>query len=684
MKFVHPEILWAHLALAIPILVHLFNFRRFKKVMFSNVSFLQEIKHETKSKSKLKHLLILLSRMLAMSALIFAFAQPYTPLSTADLVGEFKTVGVYIDNSFSMDANNGEGRLLDLAKNKAIEIVSSYSASDKFQLLTNDFEGRHQRLVSQEEMLTMIQEVQGSSIFRSVDEVLLRQKELFDRTNAINRYSYIINDLQKVAMPLDKIPQDTLTRVRLIPTPGENAANLYVDSLWFESPVRQLNVPEAMVLRMRNSGDEGLDEIPLEVSMNGEKKSVAAVSIAAEGQMQQNLQYSNTTTGPKYGVVRISDRYIQRDDAFYFSYQVADHLRIYHIQGALATNNAVAAVFDGDPYFEYQRVSESGVDYSALRQHQLVVLEEPAHIGSGMQQELIKFVQDGGSLMIIPGASIAVEEYNALLQNLQAGQLGEWNDIRGFAQKVSGLSLEHPLYKGIFDEKRETWDLPRVEQYRTLALPQQSSQQPVMTLQGGSPYLTAGNFGSGRVYVLASSLDVASSNFITHGLFSTTLLRISEFSQAQMPLYYTLGSDERIVLKNIQTGPDGSFKLRQVETKAEYIPEHRNAGGDSEIFIRQEPKEPGNYEILLGDSVVAGVSFNLDRTESDTRSYSVGEITELLSQSGLTNWLVLDMEAEHLAGSADTLADGRTYWYSLIIFALIFLAIEILLIKFWK
>jgi hypothetical protein len=86
----------------------------------------------------------------------------------------------------------------------------------------------------------------------------------------------------------------------------------------------------------------------------------------------------------------------------------------------------------------------------------------------------------------------------------------------------------------------------------------------------------------------------------------------------------------------------------------------------------------------LGDSVVAGVSFNLDRTESNTKTYSVAEMTEQLQKSGLTNWMVLDMEAEHLGGSAETLADGRTYWYSLIVFALIFLAIEILLIKFWK
>jgi hypothetical protein len=684
MKFVHPEILWGLTALSIPIIVHLFNFRKFKRVLFSNVGFLHEIKQETKSKSKFKHLLILLSRMLAMASIIFAFAQPYIPLSNQDLVGDFKTVGIYIDNSFSMDANNGDGRLLDLAKNKALEIASSYSASDKFQLLTNDFEGRHQRLVSQEEMVELIQEVETSAVFRRIDEVLARQKELFDRTNAVNRYSYLINDLQKVAMPLDQIAIDSTLSIRLIPTPGDNAANVYVDSLWFGSPVRQLNVPEEMILRTRNNGSETMEEIPIDMSMNGEKKSVATVTVPGEGKIEQTIQFSNNSAGTKFGVVRISDRYIQSDDAFYFSYEVANQLRILHVQSAQSTNQALAAVFEGDPYFNYQRVPENNVDFGSLGQQNLVILDEVSRIGTGLQQELVKFVQAGGSVLIIPGLSIELGEYNALLQMLQVGQLTDVNDIRGYAQKVASLSLEHPIFKGLFDERKESWELPRVEQYRTIILPQQSNQQALMTLQNGDPFLTAGNYGAGRVYLASSSLDKASSNFITHGLFSTTMLRVSEFAQHQQPLYYTLGSDERVVLKNIQTGTDGTFKLRHIETKAEYIPEHRNAGSDSEILIHTEPKVAGNYEVLLGDSVVTGVSFNLNRQESDTRSYSVSEVTDKLQEKGLRNWLVLDLDGEHLAAQADSLADGEIYWMRMIILALIFLAIEILLIKFWK
>ncbi len=156
MKFVYPEILWALFALTIPILVHLFNFRKFRKVAFPNVDFLKEVKQETQSKSKIKHWLILACRMLALAALIFAFAQPYIPKEGSTATSGSKAVSIYIDNRFSMEAENQDGRLLDLAKNKALQIAEYYAATDQFQLITNDFEGRHQRFVSRDEILDLI------------------------------------------------------------------------------------------------------------------------------------------------------------------------------------------------------------------------------------------------------------------------------------------------------------------------------------------------------------------------------------------------------------------------------------------------------------------------------------------------------------------------------------------------
>ena len=88
MKLLYPEFLWALFALSIPIIIHLFNFRKFTKVYFSNIELLKEVKLETKSKSRLKHLLILLIRLLLVTFLVFAFAQPYIPVENEKQHGE--------------------------------------------------------------------------------------------------------------------------------------------------------------------------------------------------------------------------------------------------------------------------------------------------------------------------------------------------------------------------------------------------------------------------------------------------------------------------------------------------------------------------------------------------------------------------------------------------------------------
>src|ERR1041385_8054555 len=116
MLFYQPSFLFALAALAIPVIVHLFNFRRYKTVYFSNVRFLREVKEETASRSKLKHLLVLASRILALAFLVFAFAQPYIPNKKMNLSSGRKQVGIYIDNSFSMNAISEGRSLFDQAK----------------------------------------------------------------------------------------------------------------------------------------------------------------------------------------------------------------------------------------------------------------------------------------------------------------------------------------------------------------------------------------------------------------------------------------------------------------------------------------------------------------------------------------------------------------------------------------
>ena len=238
MQFLFPAFLVGLVAIAVPIIIHLFNFRRFKTVYFSNVSFLKEVIEETASRSRVKHLLVLAARILAITFLVLAFAQPFIPKRNTNIAAGKKYVSVYVDNSFSMGAMTGGVRLLDRAKQAAKEIIQNYAANDEFQLITNDLQGKHQRLIGREEFLSMLDEVEISPSSRSLSEISRRQADILSSENSNNKIAYLLSDYQRNMG--DFVP-DTSVKYNLLPLAADAQQNIFVDTAWFMEPVQLLN-----------------------------------------------------------------------------------------------------------------------------------------------------------------------------------------------------------------------------------------------------------------------------------------------------------------------------------------------------------------------------------------------------------------------------------------------------------
>src|ERR1700757_1699744 len=197
MYFLYPAFLFALATLAIPVIIHLFNFRRYQKVYFSNVQFLKEIQEQQASRRNLRERLILAARLLAILFLVLAFARPYLPGNNAANSGKQQAVSVFVDNSYSMQTLNKEGTLLDEAKRRAKEIASAYSINDRFQLLTQDLEGKHQRLLSRDEFNDAVDAVKISPQSRSLQQIADRQQSLLAEQRGAIRSIYLISDFQK-------------------------------------------------------------------------------------------------------------------------------------------------------------------------------------------------------------------------------------------------------------------------------------------------------------------------------------------------------------------------------------------------------------------------------------------------------------------------------------------------------
>ena len=252
MKFLYPEFLWALSLIALPIIIHLFNFRKFKKAYFSDITLLENLQIETRSKSRLKHLLLLFSRILAIVALVLAFSYPYQPSLSNQTYQASKIVSIYIDNSLSMDMKGAEGFYLELAKKQAIDITSKYPADTRFFLLTNAFRPRHSRDLSRKEMTTLIEGIKPEPFTKNIGDVYSRQSDLLS-TFQSNKDVYWLTDLQKTFSSINELVIDSTLSIHLVPYSNQNVENLYIDSIWFKDPNRKVRRQEMLFAKVINS-----------------------------------------------------------------------------------------------------------------------------------------------------------------------------------------------------------------------------------------------------------------------------------------------------------------------------------------------------------------------------------------------------------------------------------------------
>jgi len=691
MNFANPNFLFALAALAIPILIHLFNFRKFRRVMFTNVRFLKEVRHDTKARNKLRNLLILCSRLLAILFLVFAFAQPFIPQDNATVKKGQKAVSIWVDNSFSMDAVGTSGTLLDEVKKDAREIVAAYSATDRFQLLTNDFEGRHQRLVSKEEFLELLEEVKPSPAVRNVSEVVRRQQDLLNTTPDIsqeNKEAFLLSDFQQTISDYGRVESDTSIQFREIIASAQNRNNLFIDSVWFESPVRKIDQPEAMHVRIRSRSTENMENVPMRLYINGQAKTPASFSVAAGGTTDTILYFTVREPGLQQGLVEINDYPVTFDDKFYFSFTVLKNIPVLSIEPAEAMQPSfpeghyLKTLFATDSAFVFAEMDEGKIDYAAFTNYRFIVLNSLKNISSGLAAELRKFVDNGGSVLVLPGRSADLASYNQFLNPL--GLAGYTSALDTSGHPVTHLNFDHALYQGVFESTTGRMDMPSTVLPYHISSNSQSREEELMRLDNGSLFLASYRSGKGNVYLSAVGLYGNFGNFPHHALFVPTLYQMALFSQPQGELYYTISDSKPVDLGDVGAIGENPFHLIDQEKKFDVIPAHVVQDGKTLLDVQRLVVEPGNYLVNLDQRQITGISFNYDRAESDMRVLVKDELIAQHTAAGLSNFSVIEKGPQGLTEILSEKDYGIRLWKLCIWIVLGCLLAEILLIRFWK
>lgn len=682
MSFLFPTFLMALAAVAVPVLIHLFNFRKFKRLQFTNVRFLQEIRQETDSRSKIKHWLILAARVLTLVFLVLAFARPYIPLGENIAAGGEGMVSIYVDNSYSMEGPGNTGTLLDQALLKARQIAAGYPLNTRFQLITNDFKGEHRRWVGREAFYDLLDEVEITPASRTLDQIMLRMEDAFEGEPEEIRQGYLISDFQKSFLPDPGRPvQDTTLRLSLVMVEGAPMANLAIDSVWFISPAHQAGNLEKLVVKVQNYSDEPVEDVPLKLVINGQQEAIGNVSVLARASMHDTLVFRSGGPGWKLGELSIPDHPITFDDRFFFSYRVAPEVKVLLIKGDAAGFH-IETLFADDELVDLRVNGEHQVNYSLIPENDLVILNGLSAVSSGLADRLKEFVEQGGHLAVFPPLAEGTADagtdplpgYNAFLQQLQTDT---FEGVSGQPNQVISLNLDQSVFRDVFERIPENPDLPSVQRYFRLSRASQTRREPLMTMRGNDELMARYSTGKGAVYLSAVSLDESLSNLPRHGLFVPLLYRMALLSIPNYPLYYTVGTDQSVTTGALDPSTQGGLRIRK--EGFEIIPSIRSGGGGSELFVSDQIREPGNY-ILTGreGAQLAVFAFNPAKTESDLSYFAAEDLKEIGHSVK-----VIDPRTASLDRVVSVENLGIQLWKYCVVLALVFLAAEIMLIRMW-
>jgi hypothetical protein len=681
MNFLFPTFLIGLAAIAIPIIIHLFNFRKYKKVYFTNVQFLKELKQESDSKSKLKEWLILAMRILAIACLVFAFAQPFIPGKSKAVQGE-KAISIYIDNSFSMESTNKKGTLLENAKEYATEIANTFNASDKFQLITNDFEGKHQRFVTKEDFLEQLNEVKISSATKTLNDVLKRQQDFLQNSSSKNKRIFLLSDFQKNTSDFKKTDLDTSIIVSCIPIASSEVSNVYIDSVWFETPVQQFGTQQIIHATIINKSTKDIENGTLKLFINNAQVSLSSFNVSAGNKKDASISFTVKTKGINKGVLKIEDYPITYDDNFYFSFNAQTTIKALVINGKeTKTAGNFKSLMQNDSLFVYQENSESAIDYSVFSKTNIIVLNELSVLISGLTSELQKFVSNGGSLVIFPNKKSDLESYNTAFQNLQLPQITKLDTVN---TKTQSINFEQGLYEGVFDKIDQRMDLPKVFEHFEFTKTTNSNSQSLVLLQNGQSLISLNPLGSGKIYLFSIPSDESCSNLLKHALFVPTLIKMSILSLKPSPVYYKTAVNEAIVLNTSTNFSDKPLHIIKDDKKIDVIPEHRLMNNTTTLFTQNQITEAGYYEVFENTGSIKDLAFNFDRKESDMNFMTKDDLQKQIDEKGLKNIQIIEPNEKTLTNALQEVNDGKKLWKLFLILTLIFLAAEILIIRLFK
>lgn len=627
---------------------------------------------------------MLLCRMLVVAFLVFAFAQPFVPNKQGNITAGNKAVSIFIDNSFSMNAVNQNGTLLEDAKSKAEQIAQSLNAADKVQLVSEDFDEAQERWLNKDEFIEELKGLKTSPSSHTLTDIMQRQQENLLHSGSPVKEAFIISDFQKSVSDLNGFHSNPDITTDLIPETAETKNNVSIDTCWFTSPIHIPGKAEQLMVKLSNYSNSPVSNAPIKLLLNGEEKAVGSYNIEAQGSATVAMSFIPGNKQIQQGELKINDYPITFDDKLYFSFKLSSSIPVLWLHPDSSKKNPyLSSLYGKDSLFTFNGEIASHLDYSTLPHYRLIILDNLSSITSGMGNELAKYISLGGNLLILPPtAGIDFNSYKDFLSTINCPYYEKLDTAH---VKVDKINYESNIYAGVFEKKQHpNMDMPAASKHYAISHSTRSTSESLMKFDNGDDLLTECHYNKGNIYILACPLNNSFSNLQQHAIFVPTMYNIGLFSSNNPQSYYTFGDGQPIEAPNISLPQNVFFKIQGNKDSISVLPERRVINDNTFLFLHNQLSQAGNFNLMAGDSLVSGISFNYNRLESNLQCLVSADIETVCSKAGLKNFSVMAVTNASLPSLLTEVNRGTYYWKYCILIALLFLAAEEAILRLMK
>lgn len=642
MQFKHPEFLYFLFLLVIPILVHLFQLRRFKKEYFTNVKLLRELSIQTRKSSKIKKWLLLFTRLFLLAFLIIAFAQPF--FVAKENLKSTNEMYIVLDNSYSMQAKGKKGELL---KRAVQDLLENTPENYNFSLITSSENYWNTDIKSIQKEL---QNLDYSPQEFRLDNII---SKINARKSAFNKDILVITD----AVGMDENQTKGFKKednVYFMIPEAEKKNNVAIDSVFIE---QSLDNFYEIGVKLSKSGDDAKN-IPL--AIYNKEKLIAKTLI--------DLTDNNKTISfniPKEefnGYASITDKSLEYDNAYYFSISEASKTNVISI-GDDAKSNFLNRIYTTNE-FNYKNFTLQTLDYNLLEKQDVIVINELKEIPQALQTTLKSFVNKGGNLIIIPSTESNLGSMNALLSNFGSVQIKSLNVNE---KKITKINFNHPVLKAVFEKKIDNFQYPSTKNSFAIS----SNQPAVLTYEDQSPFLVSMDNSLSPVYLFSAAINKENSNFLNSPLVVLSFYNMAKINQRTGVNSIIIGEDKPYIVDTFLQ-KDEILEVKNQNEK--FIPVQQIMSSKVKLNFNENPQKDGNYGVFNKNNLVQNISFNYNRTESNLDN---------VNSSIVSNFEEVN-DIDTLFNTIQAQRTDSQLWKWFVSLALLFIILELLIQKFVK